>query len=714
MDEDSIVALNSVQGIEYVRPPTLDFLKIKETDEYTEFKVITKKNAKKKADPKKGCPENPFTNYLDSFIFCKPSLNIKVPKKEYMIHNGKRKFAYAVGMFPNPKNGKPAYLDGCILAALGLKRQKTDADIICFITPDISKKDKEKLEVVFDKVMYVPYISPYEMEGEGDLKTIMLDKKLFDNCPNYTKQHPYVHVFFKLHIFNPELFPYEKVCFVDSDLVPLNYYDSLFLLDCPAGFVEYRKKAPYLESYQWDRCDYLKHGKLIPKEITDIDKPTGADVNAGLLLVKPNKKEYDAMIKELSSPLESWMGPKKKHKGFYSFDFDSPTGMEFVKNSYCYPEQNYLTKRYSGKWKFIEFAFQSWSRDPCNSFGIHMAAFNPKPWFKQPIGTAIKTDEKYQPYLKAWDKKNVRFPLAVTDNSGENFENISYSYEIFNEVIIWGMVNYPELSNFFTYDTQIHGTKVSFDRDVFKELSPKDKIQYKYLKDIKKGDSLYRRLSKSQKQITDLINNYDKSVKKIKDNYLQVCREKIKDKYNQYNYNFKIIEYEDYQTKSENKMEDFLDDEKFPFGEMKGKQIKDLDEDFVHSFIKSNAYRKNKTLRDLLLKYHKETIKNKKGGKKTKKKNKKHVFYYFSADWCGYCQKFNPQWKKLVTSYQKKKNLVLKKTTINDDNEHLLHIYNIQSFPSLVLVKTSGEQIHYPSDLRDKKSIDQFLKENNV
>ena len=43
---------------------------------------------------------------------------------------------------------------------------------------ELSKKDKEKLEVVFDKVIYIPYISPYEMEGEGDLKTIMLDKKL--------------------------------------------------------------------------------------------------------------------------------------------------------------------------------------------------------------------------------------------------------------------------------------------------------------------------------------------------------------------------------------------------------------------------------------------------------------------------------------------------------------------------------------------------------
>jgi thiol-disulfide isomerase/thioredoxin len=743
MDEDSVVALNSVQGIEYVRPPTLDFLKVKENDEYTEYKVVTKKNSKKKADPKKGCPGNPFTNYLDSFIFCKPTLNIKFPKKEFMVKDGKRKFAYAVGMFPNPKNGKAAYLDGCILAALGLRRQNTNADIICFITPDISKKDKEKLEVVFDKVMYVPYISPrdYEMPEKTDegetYKTIHLDKKLFDNCPNYTKEHPYVHVFFKLHIFNPELFPYEKVCFVDSDLVPLNYYDSLFMLDCPAGFVEYRKKAPYLESYQWDRCDFLEHGKPIPKELTDIDKPTGADVNAGLLLVKPNKKEYESMIKELSSPLETWMGPKKKHKGFYSFDFDSPTGMEFVKNSYCYPEQNYLTKRYSGKWKFIEFAFQSWSRDPCNSFGIHMAAFNPKPWFKQPIGTIIKTNEKYQPYLRAWDKKNVRFPLAIEDGSGENYDNISYSYEIFNEVIIWGMVNYPKLAKFFTYDTQIHGTKVSFDRDVFKELSPKQNLQFKYLKDIKKGDDLYKRLSKSQKQISDLINNYDASVKKIKDNYLQVCRDKVKDKNNQYNYNFQIIEYENYQTKSENKIEDFLDDEKFPFGEMKGKEIKELDDDFILSFIRSNAYMKNKTLRDLILKYHKDLIKkNKKGGKKktkrkttkrktTKRKktirkknirknNKKHIIHYFSADWCGYCRMFNPQWDEIVNSYPPEVPLSFEKTVIDDNNQHLLQMYNIQSFPSIILEKSNGVLVRYPSDKRTKKDIDSFLRENEI
>ena len=719
-NKDSIAILNSVKGIDYVRPPTLKFLKRKETDSYTEYKILTKKNSKKKDPPKKGCPENPFTNYLNSFIFCNPTLTIQVPKENYMIKNGKKRFAYAVGMFPNPKNGKAAYLDGCILAALGLKRQGTQADIICFITPDISKEDKGRLEVVFDKVMYVPYISPYKMEGEGDLETIMLDKKLFDNCPNYTKQHPYVHVFFKLHIFNPELFPYEKVCFVDSDLVPLNFYDSLFMLDCPAGFVEYRKKAPYLESYQWDRCDYLEHGKKIPKEITDIDQPSGADVNAGLLVVKPNKKEYDSMIKELSSPLETWMGPKKKHKGFYSFNFDSPTGMEFVPNSYCYPEQNYLTKRYSGKWTFIEFAFQSWSRDPCNSFGIHMAAFNPKPWFKQPIGTYIQTDEKYQPYLKEWDKKEIRFPLVVTDDSKESYENISYSYEIFNEVIIWGMVNYPELINFFTHDTQIHGTKVSFDRDVFKQLSPKEKVQFKYLKDIRKGTNVYKRLSKSQKQITNLINDYEKSSTKIKDKYLQICKGKLKNKYGDYDYDYKILTYPNYIDISEYRKKKYLKENKYPFGKQKGKLIKDLEKDFIESLIQTDLYRKEKDLRIKILEFHKDHIvslqKNKKGGKrkKTIKKNrgKKHLFYYFSVNWCGYCQEFNKTWNQLMKYKDLKKNVDLKKIIINDKNEHLLHVYDIQSFPTLLMVKKNGERIQYPSDSRTKEEIHKFIQDN--
>ena len=235
----------------------------------------------------------------------------------------KPKFAYAFGMFPNPKTGEASYLDGCILGALGLKRQKTMAKVICFVTPDISNEDIDKLNIVFDEVKVVPYISPFKLNDKAEKGRIKMDKGIFKNCPNYDKSHPYSHVFFKLHVFNPDLFPYDKVCFVDSDLVPLNYYDSLFTLNTPAGWVEYRKKEPYLEAFNWDRCDFLTHGEPIPKFITDIDKKSGADVNAGLFVIKPDKTQYKQMIKELTSPISTWMGKDKLHKGFWSFDFDS-------------------------------------------------------------------------------------------------------------------------------------------------------------------------------------------------------------------------------------------------------------------------------------------------------------------------------------------------------------------------------------------------------
>ena len=54
-------------------------------------------------------------------------------------------------------------------------------------------------------------------DGDPALRTIKMDPDIFKNCNNYTKLHPYTHVFFKLHIFNQPCFLMKKVCFVDSD-----------------------------------------------------------------------------------------------------------------------------------------------------------------------------------------------------------------------------------------------------------------------------------------------------------------------------------------------------------------------------------------------------------------------------------------------------------------------------------------------------------------
>merc|ERR1711965_682430 len=103
--------------------------------------------------------------------------------------------------------------------------------------------------------------------------------------------------------------------------------------------------------------------------------------------------------------------------------------------------------------------------------------------------------------------EGIRIPLAIDEATKKNYENITYSYEIFNEVIIWGMINFPELKNFFVNDTQIFGKKTSFDKDLFDKLSNQNKSLA--LKDITKEKPEYKKLSKYQKHISDLINNYE-------------------------------------------------------------------------------------------------------------------------------------------------------------------------------------------------------------
>ena len=60
MEEESIQLIQGV--LDNVRPPVLDFRVIDETDDYKEYIITTHKYSKEKSG------ENPFTNYLESFI----------------------------------------------------------------------------------------------------------------------------------------------------------------------------------------------------------------------------------------------------------------------------------------------------------------------------------------------------------------------------------------------------------------------------------------------------------------------------------------------------------------------------------------------------------------------------------------------------------------------------------------------------------------------
>ena len=118
---------NNIGGLDFVRPPMLEMKKKGETKDYKEYEVTTFRTPKDRNSTSKDDQSYIFTSVTDSMIFCNETMKIQIPNKSFMIKDGKKKFAYAFGMFPFPKTGKAAYLDGCILGALGLKRQGTNA-----------------------------------------------------------------------------------------------------------------------------------------------------------------------------------------------------------------------------------------------------------------------------------------------------------------------------------------------------------------------------------------------------------------------------------------------------------------------------------------------------------------------------------------------------------------------------------------------------------
>lgn len=311
---------------------------------------------------------------------------LNLPSESFMKSNGKSRFAYAVLLFPDPKSKLDKYMDGCIGVALGLRKQKTKADLVCMCTPDVTEETKNILRIVYDRVVTVPYILPHE-----DLLLNIRDS--------------YKYVFTKFWVLNKNVFPYEKVCLVDSDIIPIKFYDTLFQLNTPAGIIEpprhkYEKTWDYM--YKKYRCSKdFAHGNLVPRRFTDLWNPEAGDSNAGLWVLSPDNTEFNEIVNEIKRDPREWMGPDKQHKGFYM-------GVDNIVQKYGWPEQQYLTVRYSGRWTSIGYEYASWCFQHSTSLGIHYV-LRKVPWLNK-----------------------------QTDDS---------CVEKYYDAITWGMKHFPELKN---------------------------------------------------------------------------------------------------------------------------------------------------------------------------------------------------------------------------------------------------------------------------
>ena len=461
-------------------------------------------------------------------------------------------YAYVLLFFPTySQDGSKnySYLISNILVAYMLKNLKqniksntpdrygnipkgTAAKVIIMVTPDVEQYIINVLNLYFDEVKVVPYIAWEDVAVPDVIKN---DPSKFIKIQDVTKgsvsaNHAYNRVFTKFNIFNKNLFPYKKVVFLDSDLYPLGYFDTLFSLNTPAGWLEHRRNTNGLfgpESWKDDRCHFIQHGNKIPEYLTNLSNKFSSDINASLYVFEPNINTYYEIIQELQRPLEEWFGPGKEFNGFW-------LGNKKI-NKYILPEQNYLTQKFSKSgWYSIDKSFCSWNLDLKNCFGFTFAGWISKPWITQSMGQIYSTNihsewgkrlnknnliQKSEAvsklnkllYLMLNDLKNKGYNLFEDKNVGDiminkyKLEFINYPFDPFEPEF----VNFSNIKKRVSIDdiTMNKIQKVNFENMHYDEISSLSPDQILILNELYTSETLAK-FNKIDYIFTNIVSNY--------------------------------------------------------------------------------------------------------------------------------------------------------------------------------------------------------------
>jgi hypothetical protein len=264
---------------------------------------------------------------LDKLILKCENENELYPKPEKMRDtNGNNIYAYVTLVMLGD-----AYIPAAIVMAQSLINTGSEADRIVLVTNDVSEEGKKILSMFFNHVIPITYI---------EIPNWRTEKQTWRKYLNL--------VFTKFHVFN--LTQYKKIILIDADALILKHPDHIFSLNAPAGcfledkdlFIFYNKDGtyrlpdgpiPWYEKF----CDVAPHGELIPKEFTERIRTNfkNSGIGGGLMLLEPKLGEFDDIIHNVSSGEMKYLIEKK----------------------FVWPEQQYLTLRYSGSWHNINPRF---------------------------------------------------------------------------------------------------------------------------------------------------------------------------------------------------------------------------------------------------------------------------------------------------------------------------------------------------------------------
>jgi thiol-disulfide isomerase/thioredoxin len=92
--------------------------------------------------------------------------------------------------------------------------------------------------------------------------------------------------------------------------------------------------------------------------------------------------------------------------------------------------------------------------------------------------------------------------------------------------------------------------------------------------------------------------------------------------------------------------------------------------------------------------------------------------YYFNASWCYHCQQFKPIWNNFVNSISDSDHItpINLNCDNNKDNNDLINKYNIEGFPTIIIVYNDNKYVKYtgPKTVNDLRKFLNLNKTSKI
>ena len=306
-------------------------------------------------------------------------------------------FAYVTFLIKND-----SYVPGALVFAFSLRLQNTKADLLCFVSSDISEEAIDSLKILYDKIIFTEQI----VVDNKRKQTRQDVKQLFNRFNALLLEDPTV-----------ARKAYDKIIIADCDTLAIKKWDTLFEVTAPAGIInesknhtmEYDQNVKFVipKDYEkttewiWHKIykDY-PHGTPLPKHITDRvnEDNNNMGINAGLYLLKPSLTLYNSILDDLASETEQ----AKIH-------------------NYNWPEMQYITQKLSGTWHNIDLKYLAISGYPTLEHinGIHFVGL--KPWsFKNKSLTNFARFNDFKLWYATYKKMLAQNPQLLNNPKLKN------------------------------------------------------------------------------------------------------------------------------------------------------------------------------------------------------------------------------------------------------------------------------------------------------